>query len=159
VQTLGLTGLGSRLRALQHDCSTTARSPSGEHHPPMSRRAMAPLLRSVGTSDGSLARSFGWRQRRGRKKNDTRVRGGAERSAVLMCRESRVTVHRRWMARSFLGQIQPRCVSEIRAQVFTALCDFACERGQTRFGLCAGYGLRFSLKIFLFSETVISLVN
>jgi hypothetical protein len=76
-----------------------------------------------------------------------------------MCQESRVTVHRRWMAHSPSGQIRPRWASEIRAHAFAALCDFACGLGQTGFGLWAGYGLRFSRKNFSFSETVISLVN
>jgi hypothetical protein len=50
--TLGLTGLGSRLRVSQCDCSTTARLPSGERRPPTSRRATTPLLRPA----ASLAR-------------------------------------------------------------------------------------------------------
>jgi hypothetical protein len=45
------------------------------------------------------------------------------------------------------------------AQAFAALWDFARGLGRTGFGLWAGYGLRFSLKNFLFSETVINLVN
>jgi hypothetical protein len=45
------------------------------------------------------------------------------------------------------------------APAFAALWDFARELGRTRFGLWAGYGLRFSLKNFSFLETIISLVN
>jgi hypothetical protein len=55
--TLGLTGSGSRLRASQRDCSTMARSPSGERRPPVSRRATVPLHRQVATPAASLARS------------------------------------------------------------------------------------------------------
>jgi hypothetical protein len=56
--TLGLIGSGSRLRASQHDCSTTTRSLSGERRPPASRHATAPLLRSIATPTASLARSL-----------------------------------------------------------------------------------------------------
>jgi hypothetical protein len=63
--TLGLTGLGSRLRASQRDCSTTAPSPSGERRPPTSRRTTAPLLQPVAAPAASHARSLGWRQRWG----------------------------------------------------------------------------------------------
>jgi hypothetical protein len=55
--TLGLTDTGSRLRASQRDCSTMARSPSGERRLPTSRRATTPLLRPVATPAASLARS------------------------------------------------------------------------------------------------------
>jgi hypothetical protein len=54
--TLGLTGSGSRLRASQRDCSTTARSPSGERRPPASKRATVPLLRSAASLFRSVAR-------------------------------------------------------------------------------------------------------
>jgi hypothetical protein len=57
--TLGLTGSGSRLRASQRDCLTTARSPSGERRPSVSRRATAPLLQPVAAPAASLARSGG----------------------------------------------------------------------------------------------------
>jgi hypothetical protein len=56
VPTLGLIGSGSRIRASQHDCSTTARSPLGERRPPVSRRATASLLQPVATLVASLAR-------------------------------------------------------------------------------------------------------
>jgi hypothetical protein len=45
------------------------------------------------------------------------------------------------------------------AHAFVALRNFARGLGRIGFGLWAGYGLRFSLKNFSFSETVISLVN
>jgi hypothetical protein len=56
--TLGLTGSGSRIRASQHDCSTVARSPSGERHPPAGRRATAPLPRPVAPPADSLVGSL-----------------------------------------------------------------------------------------------------
>jgi hypothetical protein len=68
-----------------------ARSPSSERRPPVSRRATAPLLWPVGASATSLARV---ETEAGKEENGARVHGGAGRSAVLMCRESRVTVYR-----------------------------------------------------------------
>jgi hypothetical protein len=70
--TLGLTGSGSRLRALQCDCSTMVCSPSGEHHPLVSRRVTAPLLRSVATPVASLARV---ETEAGKEMNEARVCG------------------------------------------------------------------------------------
>jgi hypothetical protein len=115
--TLELIGSGSRLRASQRDCSTMARSPSGERRPLMSRRATTPLLRPVATPAASLARSGG---DSGRETNDARVLWGASRSAVLMRRESRVNVHRRWMAHSLLGQMRPRWAKSFADQAFAA---------------------------------------
>jgi hypothetical protein len=57
--TLGLNGSGSRIRVSQRGCSTTARSPSGERRPSVSRRVTAPLLRPVATPTASLTRSGG----------------------------------------------------------------------------------------------------
>jgi hypothetical protein len=65
--TIGLTGSGSRIRTSQCDCSTMARSPSGERRPSVSRRVMAPLLRPVASLAASLACSLGWRRRPRRK--------------------------------------------------------------------------------------------
>jgi hypothetical protein len=96
--TLGLTGSSPRVRASQRGCSTTARSPSGERRPSASRRVMAPLLRPVATSATSLAllaRSLGWRRRRGRTQNDARVCGEPAARWFLFTQESLATVHRR----------------------------------------------------------------
>jgi hypothetical protein len=84
----------------------------------------------------------------GKEENGARVRGGAGRSAVLMCRETRVTAHRRWMARSLSRQIQPRWGSKIMAQAITALCDFARGLGRTRISLRAGFRLGLLVKKF-----------
>jgi hypothetical protein len=84
----------------------------------------------------------------GKEENGTRVHGGADHSMVLMCRESRVTVHRRWTARSLSGQIWPRWASKMRAQAFTALCDFTRGLGQTGISLRAGFRLSLLVKIF-----------
>jgi hypothetical protein len=74
VPTLGLTGSGSRIRVSQRDCSTTTHSPSGERHPPASRRA------NVGRLARSLARV---EMEAGKETNEARVLWGTGRSVVL----------------------------------------------------------------------------
>jgi hypothetical protein len=73
VPTLGLTGSGSQFRASQRDCSTMARSPSGERRPSANRRTMPLLLQPVAAPTTSLARSGGFRGGE-RKGNEMRAR-------------------------------------------------------------------------------------
>jgi hypothetical protein len=115
--TLGLTGSGSRIRASQRDCSTTARSPSGERRPPASRRAMAPLLRPVATPAASLARV---KTEVGKETNELGFAGKSAARRFCSRRESRMTVHRRWTTHSVLGRMWPRRAMSFTAQAFAA---------------------------------------
>jgi hypothetical protein len=136
--TLGLTGSGSRLRASQRDCSTTVHSPSSERHPPVSRRATAPLLWSVATPVASLGRSGG----DGGRDGDEWTRVCRQTAARRFCsrQESRVTVHRRWAAHSVLGRMRPRRVMKFVAQAFTAFWNFHAGWVGLSSVLWAGYG-------------------
>jgi hypothetical protein len=78
-----------RLRASQRDWSTTARSPSGEHRPSVSRRATTPPLRPV-ASPAAVARSG--EERRGETKMTLGFRGSGRRRGFVL---TRTTLSRR----------------------------------------------------------------
>jgi hypothetical protein len=121
--TLGLISSGSRLRVSQRDCSMTARSPSGERHPSVSRRAMAPLLRSVSARPPrSLARSGG--DRGGEEENELGFGETRHPAPVLLFRGSLTVVDSRWTAIVVLGLNRPRWAGEMSAQAFAPFCDF-----------------------------------
>jgi hypothetical protein len=109
--TLGLTDSGSRLRASQRDCSTTVHSPSSERHPPVSRRAMAPLLWLVATPVASLGRSSGDGGRDG--ENELGFAGKRPLGGFVHGKS------RAW-AHSVLGRMRPRRAMKFAAQAFTA---------------------------------------
>jgi hypothetical protein len=100
----------------------SARAPNLGHR----RCVMAPLLRPVSVPATSLAHSLGWRQRRGVEEKCARVMGEPRHTLVLMCRESHVTIHRRWTAHSASGQIRPRWANASVAQAFIALFFTPC---------------------------------
>jgi hypothetical protein len=128
--TLGLIGSGSRLRASQRDCSMMARSPLGERRPPMSRRMTTPLLRSVGASATSLARSGGHRD--GEEENELGFSETRHAASVLLPQDSRSTVDRQWMIQIDLGRVLAQVGNEICGPGLRCLMRFCAWAGPNR---------------------------
>jgi hypothetical protein len=100
---------------------------------------MALLLGSTNVPTTSPTRSASV-EKRGEEKNVLGFPRGTGR-LVLMCCDSRTTVHRRWTARSALG----RLLAQVGEVIFGPglHCDLWSSRGpgRTRIGLWAGFSV------------------
>jgi hypothetical protein len=148
--------LGAKRRAPPRESSTVARS--DERTRRWAASSVVPPPRSFRWTT-ALTRSLLCGRWRCEMKWGLGFGGARSTGLVLFARESCVTVHRGWTTHNLLDRMRPRWAIRYAAQAFAALWVFARGLGRTGFGLWASYGLSFSVKNFLFSEAVISLVN
>jgi hypothetical protein len=128
------TGSGSGFRASPRDCSTMARSPLGECRPASEQTRDDTAPRANWRAD-HLAHSLSFAREERWGKECTRVSTRNWSRLVLKCRNSRSTVHRRWMACSALSWP----LAQVGEVIFGPglRCDLWSSRGpgRTRIGL------------------------